>query len=376
MIKLIDNISIILRDEIVNYQKLSDEIVICAPFVSSNDLLFGLLDSDLRITLICRLTHPLTPDLLEKIYSFVSQKKKVYVYDDNSLHSKVYLFKKEGKPIVAIVGSSNFTESGISVNKEFNICFDSQLDDVNRYIKYLEDNCYEELTEKTIDYYKTFYVKPSNTARYRKAKVKIHYIEEYQTILDKYGVVKGILEQYSKVKLPFTYVFDGFDHYFKTEMVYDFSLSPYEEFKKDELVKYFKIFLSEYFPQEDIKWRSDRYQDNLKLKNGIDTISEDKIRDFVLQLHSVNSGSGSGDRQNKLSVTNVKLMRSLLRFFITEKLDMPQKYALALLPANLHGIKIPYLGPSAIGEIPGWLFPELYPIKNSKLIYIFDFFHV
>ena len=55
---------------------------------------------------------------------------------------------------------------------------------------------------------------------------------------------------------------------------------------------------------------------------------------------------------------------------------MPEKYAIGLTDKNIGGEKIPYIGPSSLGEIPGWLFPEAYPIVNSKFHYILDFFKI
>ena len=55
---------------------------------------------------------------------------------------------------------------------------------------------------------------------------------------------------------------------------------------------------------------------------------------------------------------------------------MPNKYSIALTKREKSGLKIPYIGKSNVGEIPDWIMPEKYPIKNGKLHYIFDFFKV
>ncbi|MCK4402016.1 NgoFVII family restriction endonuclease [bacterium] len=377
MITLIDNCKVYLKDKLLKYYELSDEVIICSPFISSNDLLFELLDGTSKITLICRLSHPLTPDLLKRIYSFVSTNKEVYVYDDSSLHSKIYLFKKDNKPIIAIVGSSNFTEAGINANKEFNICFDEKLEEVEKYLEYIKEKSYEKLNKETISYFQSIYRKPMQVRRFKKAKIKNSLVEKYHEILDKYGLIKGVLCNYNKLDLPFTYVFDAFVHYFKTEIKKDYNLEPFKVFDKTKLIKYFQIFLNnDYFPKDNIKWRYDRYHDNLEVRENIDGLPDKKIKKFILRLHSINHGSGSGNRRNELNKTNVNDLKELLKLFIDEKIDMAQKYALALTPKSSHGYKVPYLGPSAIGEIPGWLFPDLYPIKNSKLLFIYGFFKI
>jgi hypothetical protein len=55
---------------------------------------------------------------------------------------------------------------------------------------------------------------------------------------------------------------------------------------------------------------------------------------------------------------------------------MAQKYSLALTAKENNGWHVKYLGKSAIGEIPGWLLPSEYPIKNDKFIFVLDFFKV
>lgn len=69
-------------------------------------------------------------------------------------------------------------------------------------------------------------------------------------------------------------------------------------------------------------------------------------------------------------------LKRLLDFFLFEKLSMPNKYSIALTKKKKNGLKIDYIGPSTVGEIPGWLMPDQYPIKNKKLHYIFDFFKI
>jgi len=64
----------------------------------------------------------------------------------------------------------------------------------------------------------------------------------------------------------------------------------------------------------------------------------------------------------------------LINFIINKDLSMSQKFALALTKKQEGGLKIDYLGKSCIGEIPGWLMPEQYPIINEKMKFVLDFF--
>lgn len=146
-------------------------------------------------------------------------------------------------------------------------------------------------------------------------------------------------------------------------------------FNKEILKKYFKIFLKDYL-EKDYEWRAERFKLSKDISENIQTVSSRDIKTFFLEVHSISSGSGSGVRKENIKNIDTTTLRKLLEFLLESNLNMPQKYSVALTKPEKNGIKIPYIGESAIGEIPGWLIPEEYPIKNGKLHYIFDFFKI
>jgi HKD family nuclease len=372
---IIDNETITLKEVLKKWTEKSDEILICSPFISYNDLLFELIEQKFKMTLICRLSYPATPELFSKLNSSISKNQSIYVFDDSSLHSKIYLFKKDGKRLLAIIGSSNFTNSGISTNKEYNIITTEELDRIDDYFKFLIKESYGKLSENIIKYYKTFYKKPEKNERYRRARISNKLVEDYSATLDKFYVVKGMLEHENTTQLPFTYIFDSFCHFFKTRIISDYQIKEPKNFNKLLMKKYFKIFLNNYF-NIDSDWRYKRYNLSKEIADSIQSVSDEKLKDFFIGIHSISSGSGSGNRMKNIKDIDSSILRDLLSFLLESDLDMPQKYSVALTDKKKYGLKVPFIGESSIGEIPGWLIPDNYPIKNGKLHYVLDFFKV
>lgn len=372
---IIDNKEIILKDVLKEWIDKSDEVLICSPFISYNDVLFELIEHKVKMTLICRLSYPASPKLFTRLNNSKNKNQSIFVYDDSSLHSKIYYFKKKGQGLVAVIGSSNFTDSGIYSNKEYNLTTTKKLDKIESYFKHLVEESYSELTSEVIEYYNTFYRQPEKNERYRKAKISKKLTSDYSETLEKYFTVKGILERENNTKLPFTYVFDSFCHFFKTEIKSDYSVIEPDNFDKKILKKYFKIFLSKYF-KNDSDWRMKRYKQSKNIRKNLQTLSSSEIKDFFLGIHSITSGSGSGVRIQNIKDIDYSILKEMLEFLLNSNLSMPHKYSVALTKKEKKGLRIPYIGESSIGEIPGWIMPEKYPIKNGKLHFIFDFFKI
>ena len=120
----------------------------------------------------------------------------------------------------------------------------------------------------------------------------------------------------------------------------------------------------------------ERYKLSKYIAENFDTVSNLKVKNFFFGIHSISSGSGSGVRTKNIEDVDVAILKELLEFFLESDLEMPQKYSVALTSKEKNGLKIPYIGKSSVGEIPGWLIPENYPIKNGKLHYIFEYFKI
>jgi HKD family nuclease len=372
---IIDNKIVTLKEILKDWIAKSDEVMICSPFISYNDVLFDIIENKFNMTLICRLSYPASPELFTKLYNLKNNNQSIYVYDDSSLHSKIYYFKKNGKGLMAVIGSSNFTDSGIYSNREYNIKTTKELERIEDYFTQLKNECYGKLDKKIIEYYKTFYKKPDREERYKNAKISRKLAKNYSQTLEKFYLVKGILERENNTQLPFTYVFDSFCHFFKILMIDEYAIVEPKVFDKELLKKYFILFLNEYLAK-DYEWRAARYTLSKKISDNLSTASSREIKNFFLGVHSISSGSGSGVRMDNIRNIEVSNLKKLLDFLLESNISMPHKYSIALTTIEKNGLKIPYIGESSIGEIPGWLIPDEYPIKNGKLHYIFEFFKI
>ncbi len=345
----IDNRTQTLKNSIERFVRNSDEVLICSPFINDTDVLFSLLQQrNLKLTLICRLSFPATPELFEEILPLLNRNKRVFIYDDSSLHSKIYLFRRNKRSLAALIGSSNFTYSGIAENKEMNVVVTKQLKYIEGYFGYLIENRYDELTEDVIQYYRSFYRSPTRQIRFRGLRVNQALVDEYHESQERYFRLKGILDSRNGTGLPFTYVFDSFVHYFKKDIVPEYELTQFQNFSRRNLIRFFDIFLRDYFGEDERNWRISHLNFCQNIRGNYLTLPAATIRNFFLRLHSVTSGSGNGVRQEVIGNVNARLLRDLLAFIIDEQLDMGQKYAVALTDRNRGGRRIDQLGPSAL----------------------------
>lgn len=120
---------------LLNYFKSSDEVVIVSPFLSKSFDFFGFTKNKHlnKITLITTLKNDYN-DQLSKINFFKNLFKfgkkesiEIEILIDNSLHGKIYIFKKDNEYKNAIISSANFTRNGLKLNNEWGISFDDSI---------------------------------------------------------------------------------------------------------------------------------------------------------------------------------------------------------------------------------------------------------
>ncbi|MBT7093005.1 MAG: NgoFVII family restriction endonuclease [Bacteroidetes bacterium] len=368
----------ILKEEI---QK-SDEVIIASAFITDTDIIYNLLNSKKKFTLIFRLSHPATPDFLKKLLKLPDPTNHLYFFDQSyrnsrAFHPKIYLFKKSGKSISAIIGSSNFTNAGLDTNYEFNILINEKLEEIDMYLKQIVKESSGILSKSIIDDYKKWYIAPKILHRYKMTRASLGRIEKYKQILEKWRLIKGILEDVKKTQLPFTYVYDAFCHHLKVRMIRELKIEKPVRFDKEFLIGTFQKFLSDYFYGDEVEWRINRHKLSMKIRQNLSSSSSDDLRLFFMQIHCIKSGSGSGIRTAYFKNQATKdEMQGLLTFIIDDKRSMEEKYAIGLIEKKDGGEKIDYVADSGLGEIIGWLIPEHYPIINGKFHDSLEFFKV
>ncbi len=83
---IIDNKVIKLKEVLKEWVEKSDEVLICSPFISYNDVLFELIENKFKMTLICRLSYPASPELFTKLHNFRSPKSVALRTSPTSQH--------------------------------------------------------------------------------------------------------------------------------------------------------------------------------------------------------------------------------------------------------------------------------------------------
>lgn len=125
-------------DVILSFASPADELVIASPFCFPD---FSGFASELSKTgsvkKIVFITTLKPEEAYRKVVSLISFKDemmdvgiKARILIDNSLHGKVYIFKKEGNPFSAIITSANLTKNGMISNHEWGY----QIDDFDEIV--------------------------------------------------------------------------------------------------------------------------------------------------------------------------------------------------------------------------------------------------
>ena len=153
-IKFIDNKKVVLAQELFKLWKKCDEIIVCSAFLSGPEFLSYILQSNKKITVVTRKTHPLKPEFLEWIWNNKKQKHKFYFYTTRRYHPKIYLFLKNNKPFAGIIGSSNLTAGGLSNNFEYNVKLRTNLKEIHRKCIYFIEKADEVLSRRLVNQYK------------------------------------------------------------------------------------------------------------------------------------------------------------------------------------------------------------------------------
>lgn len=130
-----------------------------------------------------------------KAANFIKNLAKIYVLKDKKLHSKLYLIKGEkNAPNYAIVGSSNFTASGLGLHKSANLELNllcKIIDDVNDCVDYFDEikaKC-DDATDEIISNIDTaaFYRSPSEII----LKISQDYEKDFENVKESEKISKA-----------------------------------------------------------------------------------------------------------------------------------------------------------------------------------------
>lgn len=122
------------ESNLLNSFKKSDEAIIVSPFISKSFKFFGFAKNKhlKKITLITTLKNDYDDQLckinfFKNLFEFGKKEDiSIEIFIDNSLHGKIYIFKKDNEYTKGIITSANFTRNGLKLNNEWGI----EIDDV------------------------------------------------------------------------------------------------------------------------------------------------------------------------------------------------------------------------------------------------------
>lgn len=138
-----------------------DELFLVSPFLANDfQTLFGKEDFSAvrKVTLITtlkkndqdQLTKPTSLKSFYKLMANQCPKATVKIHIDNSLHGKIYIFKKDSY-LKAIVTSANLTKSGFYNNHEWGLLIDDSNEIIQLENEVLESIDYPDITESLVD---------------------------------------------------------------------------------------------------------------------------------------------------------------------------------------------------------------------------------
>lgn len=117
------------ESNLLNSFKDSDEAIIVSPFLSKSFKFFGFakIKHVKKISLVTTLKNDYNDqkckiNFLKNLFEFGKKENIIVeILIDNSLHGKIYIFKKDNKYIKGIITSANFTRNGLKLNNEWGI---------------------------------------------------------------------------------------------------------------------------------------------------------------------------------------------------------------------------------------------------------------
>jgi len=375
------------EDFLHDVSKFCDEVKFAVAYCSQIDIILRWLKKKVKVLGIVALQYPTNPRALRKLLPHPSWVEiKFY---DSRFHSKFCIFMKHNKPIGALVGSSNLTNGGLSLNIETNIYItdNDYLAELTQHFKEIWENAAllspDDVDSYELNYkrikkdqnkaitkqkaYERRYVKPRFGIQPRVIKEGLDYYKFWKCVDD----VKSTVGRISKKEWPRIPVYLAIDHFWHW-IVKIWDHKGVRRIASD--VNYRRRMLPVLFRQY-IKWdrllqkwtsqlrtRSRYFYSRLNPK-AIKHLSKADACDIYSNLYS-------GDMRtrrfsaNKLFVKDnpIAKIRRSLDYLLWSSDDVARRIS-ALLRYPRY--KLRHFGSSNIQELLGWIHQNM-PIRNEK----------
>lgn len=370
-----------------------DQIWIASPFFTNSQLLNKILSRKIIVRIIVGLQFPTSPKLLRSV---IKNRKSIIEtkFYDSDFHSKIYIFFNKRTPVAALVGSSNFTNAGMTSNIETNILLSSNQDlttlkdhfeviwndsallspnDIDIYEeKFIQFNKIASRLKKEISKYQDRYVKPRLTnTRFSITKEAKEYFEVWKAIDE----IAKIVQPLSIKTWPTLRTYLSVDHFWHWVKAVDKgkSIKKYKLTSENREVIIPKLF------RDYISWdkQQEKYEDfsskhliertrllkSLLNPKRIARLSRNDAMTVYSNLHSgwMRIQRFEGDYlfayKNRL-----ERIRKSLNYLLWSSDDIDKRISALMKHPDY---KLKHFGSSNIQELLGWVHNEL-PIRNKK----------
>ncbi|MFM2611740.1 phospholipase D family protein [Vibrio campbellii] len=344
----------------------------------TDDSWIGRLDQEGKsVKLVVSLRPPTKPEALERIINLKNVQVKFLCRE---LHSKIYAFSKgdenswynEDFEFKAAVGSSNMTISGFENNIETNVMLDGKLaHDAFEQARQIFNNAFDltaDVLERYIDECNRY--QESIFPEIHESREKLS--NEYERIVHAVKYIARLCGSSIDQSFP------GVPHYLVVDNFWDYLVVNRRADKqaimarakshttRDRLI--IELF-NDYLNAECNK--ASRYPDEMFSRSRVlsDTLqkkslSADDMKAIFRTFHaSLYAEQTYGDKLKEFMDKNEpKKVLNSLTYLGNEEVDIEQRlYDLQREPRKVKGF-----GESTIREFNGWLYPNKYPIWNTK----------
>ena len=375
------------EDFLHDVSKFCDEVKFAVAYCSQVDIILRWLKKKVKVLGIVALQYPTNPRALRKLLPHPSWVEiKFY---DSRFHSKFCIFTKHNRPIGALVGSSNLTNGGLSLNIETNIYIadNDYLAELTQHFKEIWENAAllspEDVENYALNYnrvkrdqdkakakqkkYERRYVKPRFGVRPRVIKEGLDYYKFWKCVDD----VKNIVGNISAKEWPRIPVYLAVDHFFHWVVkVWDRKkirlISTNLSFRKRMLPVLFRQYIR--WDRSEQNWTKQlyshsRYFYSLLNQKAIKHLLKSDARDIYSELYSGHMRTRRFSANDLFVKDNpiVKIRRSF-EYLLWSSDDVARRIS-ALLKDPRY--KLRHFGSSNTQELLGWVHPKM-PIRNEK----------
>lgn len=386
-------------DEITRLSLSCRKMYIATPFFSNHDLLAKIIQNGCDVLMVVRLCSATSPKSLREALSHGALVRYV---TERAFHPKMYLFDTS----MAIVGSANFTISGLRTNSEISILLSDEETVLSLYEKFsfywehasvLDEKMvkvFEEISNRKrgvsaddqIDYEIEKEIGRISIPNYSKEGQKknssslyaMEFKKKYQFILKAYGELQDVYDdsgvrKYPKV--PIRIEIDSFINYIREQHAPKESWKKVNPLGKEERRRRILQHIEMWKGHKSSWWEETvipkRYPKLLSVFNSEASLlksSDADLFDALSTIHAFNTrfryhGGEDQMRQDFFTSNSREKINKSLNYFAFGEDDIVVRMANLIFNSKYH---IAWLGESSVKELCGWLNSDEFPIVNGR----------